>query len=79
MPGKPRINYLGALYHIICRGNNKDRILKTDTEKQAYNTLTEDYKSLPTSLALIKKCWDDSFYRGVLMTQSKAPLSIMLF
>jgi len=41
MPRKPRISYSGALYHVICRG---DWIFKTDTEKQEYKTLLEDYK-----------------------------------
>lgn len=44
MPRKPRINYPGAMYHVICRGNNKDWIFKTDTEKQEYKTLIEEYK-----------------------------------
>lgn len=44
MPRKPRIHYPGALYHVICRGNNKEWILKTDTEKQAYKVLIEQYK-----------------------------------
>lgn len=44
MPRKPRIHYPGALYHVICRGNNKDWIFKSDTEKQEYKTLIEHYK-----------------------------------
>ena len=45
MPRRPRIHYPGALYHVICRGNNKDWIFKSDSEKQEYETLIEQYKN----------------------------------
>ncbi|QOR33698.1 transposase [Clostridium sp. 'deep sea'] len=36
MARKPRIHYKGALYHVICRGNNRESIFATETDKQDY-------------------------------------------
>ncbi len=36
MPRKQRIHYSGALYHIIVRGNNREWIFRTESEKQRY-------------------------------------------
>lgn len=44
MPRKPRIHYEGALYHVICRGNNREWIFKTEEEKRTYMELVKDYK-----------------------------------
>lgn len=44
MPRKPRIHYEGALYHVICRGNNREWIFRTDEEKRTYMELIKDYK-----------------------------------
>jgi len=40
---KPRLEYPGALYHVMCRGNNGEFIL-TEKEKPIYLTLIKKYK-----------------------------------
>ncbi len=44
MPRKPRVHYNGALFHVICRGNNRDWILSTDDDKRRYLELLTHYK-----------------------------------
>ena len=36
MARKPRIHYQGALYHVMVRGNNGERIFNEDSEKRKY-------------------------------------------
>ncbi len=36
LPRKTRIHYVGALYHVIVRGNNKEYIFKSDEDKNEY-------------------------------------------
>lgn len=43
MAGKPRLEYSGALYHVMCRGNNSEYFL-TEDEKPAYMALIKKYK-----------------------------------
>ena len=43
MARKPRLEYPGALYHVMCRGNNGEYIL-TEKEKPIYLTLIKRYK-----------------------------------
>lgn len=43
MPRKPRMHYTGALYHVICRGNNREWIFRNDSEKQEYLDLIKEY------------------------------------
>lgn len=44
MARKPRIDYKGALYHVMCRGNNREEILKEEENKQMYLDLIKKYK-----------------------------------
>lgn len=44
MARKPRVDYKGALYHVMCRGNNGEYILKEDEDKQTYLDLIKKYK-----------------------------------
>jgi len=44
MARKPRIHYEGALYHVICRGNNREYVFKDDGWKSKYLSLIEKYK-----------------------------------
>ncbi|EOD00300.1 transposase [Caldisalinibacter kiritimatiensis] len=44
MARKPRIDYKGALHHVMCRGNNGDYILKEDKDKESYLQLIKKYK-----------------------------------
>jgi len=45
MPRKPRIHYPGALFHVICRGNNREWIFQGDREKKKYKGLIKQYKN----------------------------------
>ncbi|QNO13306.1 transposase [Alkalicella caledoniensis] len=44
MPRKPRIEYPGAFYHVMCRGNNGEFNLRDDEDKELYLFLIEKYK-----------------------------------
>jgi len=42
MPRKPRIEYLGAIYHIMSRGNRGDAIFLDDKDRETFiDTLDE--------------------------------------
>ncbi len=42
MPRKPRIEYAGAIYHVMCRGNNGDDIFADDDDRETFlRTLDE--------------------------------------
>ncbi len=44
MPRNPRIHYPGALYHVVCRGNNREWIFRSEMEKQEYLERIAEYK-----------------------------------
>lgn len=44
MARKSRIHYEGALYHVICRGNNREWIFADVNEKLKYLELLQNYK-----------------------------------
>ena len=44
MPRKPRIEYDGAFYHIITRGNQKQKIFKEPPDYQKYLKILAAYK-----------------------------------
>lgn len=44
MARKQRTHYEGALYHVICRGNNREYIFKENHEKEKYIELLRNYK-----------------------------------
>ena len=42
MPRKPRIEYSGAIYHVMSRGNRQEEICRDDTDRERFfETLTE--------------------------------------
>ncbi len=42
MPRKPRIEYDGAVYHVMSRGNRQEEICRDDTDRERFlETLTE--------------------------------------
>jgi len=45
MARKQRIHYEGALYHVICRGNNKAYVFDNDETKQNYLDIVKHYKT----------------------------------
>ena len=36
MPRKPRIEYAGAVYHVMCRGNRREAIFRDDRDREAF-------------------------------------------
>jgi REP element-mobilizing transposase RayT len=44
MARKPRIEYEGALYHVITRGNQRQRVFKDVEDHQCYLKILSDYK-----------------------------------
>jgi len=36
MPRKPRIEYSGAVYHVMCRGNRREYVLGEDEDKALF-------------------------------------------
>lgn len=36
MPRKPRIEYPGACYHVMCRGNRREEIFRDDTDRRLF-------------------------------------------
>lgn len=45
MARKPRIEFEGAFYHVITRGNQKQRIFRDDGDYEQYLNIIADYKS----------------------------------
>jgi putative transposase len=44
MARKPRIHFPGALYHVIARGNRRERIFRDEKDYQLYLNLLREYK-----------------------------------
>ncbi|KJS19098.1 MAG: hypothetical protein VR72_20425 [Clostridiaceae bacterium BRH_c20a] len=44
MARRPRVEYPGALYHVICRGNNGEDILSQEKDKIEYIEILKKYK-----------------------------------
>jgi hypothetical protein len=44
MARKPRVEYAGAFYHVICRGNQRQVIFRSDTDRKYYLERLEHYR-----------------------------------
>jgi putative transposase len=44
MPRKPRIHFPGALYHVIARGNRREKIFRSKKDYQLYLSFLSEYK-----------------------------------
>jgi putative transposase len=44
MPRKPRIHFPGALYHVIARGNRREKIFRSEKDYQLYLSFLNEYK-----------------------------------
>ena len=44
MARKPRVEYPGAFYHVICRGNQRQVIFRSDADRQYYLERLEKYR-----------------------------------
>jgi putative transposase len=73
MARKPRVEYAGAFYHVICRGNQRQVIFRTDRDREYYLKQLEQYR----------RRYDFTVYAYVLMSNhvhllietGKVPLS----
>ena len=73
MPRKPRVHFEGALYHIMCRGNNGEEILKTEKNKKDYLELIKRYKDKYGFIVYAYSIMDNHVH--ILIEVSKNPLS----
>jgi REP-associated tyrosine transposase len=44
MARKPRVEFAGALYHVICRGNQRQVIFRSDADREYYLDRLEQYR-----------------------------------
>lgn len=44
MARKPRVEYAGAFYHVICRGNQRQAIFRSDADRKHYLERLEQYR-----------------------------------
>jgi len=44
MARKPRIHFPGALYHVIARGNRREKIFGSEKDYQLYLNFLSEYK-----------------------------------
>jgi len=44
MPRGPRLQFPGGVYHVICRGNNRECIFRDDADRQRYLKLLRGYR-----------------------------------
>lgn len=44
MARKPRVEYPGAFYHVICRGNQRQVIFRSDGDREFYLRRLEYYR-----------------------------------
>ena len=36
MPRKPRIEYAGAIYHVMCRGDHREKVFRDDRDNEVF-------------------------------------------
>lgn len=73
MARKPRIHYDGALYHVVTRGNNKEKVFKGENEKEEYLRIIRKYKDR-YRFKLYSYCIMDN-HAHILIEVEKTPLS----
>ena len=73
MARKPRIHYEGALYHVITRGNNKEKVFEGKNEKEEYLRIIKKYKER-YKFKLYSYCIMDN-HAHLLIEVEKTPLS----
>lgn len=73
MPRKPRIHYEGALYHVMVRGNNGEKVFESGKEKQEYINIIKEYKK-KYRFKIYAYCMMDN-HAHLLIEVEKIPLS----
>lgn len=76
MARKPRIEFEGALYHVITRGNQKQKIFRTTEDNERYLKILEDYKMRYGFLLYAYVLMENHVH--LLMETQKTPLSKIL-
>jgi REP element-mobilizing transposase RayT len=73
MARKPRIHFENALYHVICRGNNREEIFLKEEDKKEYLNIIKKYK-IKYNFKLYAYCLMDN-HAHLLIEVEKIPLS----
>lgn len=73
MARKPRIEYTGALYHVMCKGNNGEKVFAQDQQKDLYVKIITQYK-LKYDFKLYAYCIMDTHVH-LLLEMNSIPLS----
>lgn len=73
MARKPRIEYTGALYHVMCKGNNGEKVFAQDKQKDLYVKIITQYK-LKYDFRLYAYCIMDTHVH-LLLEMNSIPLS----
>lgn len=76
MARKPRVEYEGAIYHVVQRGNNKEYIFQQDTDKRHWFNQIMELKE-ETGFCLYAYALMDNHYHLVMQTPNKSLASIM--
>jgi REP element-mobilizing transposase RayT len=76
MGRKPRVEFKGAIYHVIKRGNNKDYIFQAETDKEVLLAFLE-YANKDAAFNLLGYVIMDNHYHLVIETKEKPLNKIM--
>lgn len=73
MPRKPRVHFPGAVYHVVARGNNQEKIFASDKDKQYYLHKIGEYRKRFGFTLLIYVIMDNRAH--MVLQVGKDPLS----
>lgn len=73
MARKPRIEYPGAIYHVMVRGNNREEIFLQDRDKEKYLEIVKKYKEKYDFKLYAYTCLKN--HGHMLMETAETPLS----
>lgn len=76
MARKPRVHYEGALYHVMCRGNNKEKVFESSEDKREYLKIIKMYKE-KLEFNLYAYCIMDN-HAHLLIQIRHTPLSVIM-
>lgn len=76
MARKPRVEYKGAIYHVVQRGNNKEYVFQQDTDKRHWFNQIMELKE-ETGFNLYAYALMDNHYHLVMQTSDQPLASIM--
>lgn len=76
MARKPRVEFVGAIYHVICRGNNKEDIFKDEIDKKYFLKQLKGYK-MSMGFSLLAYVLMSNHYHLLIQANSKPLRTIM--